>query len=356
MISISNRQRRMLVLIAALFLTTVHSGLGRPVSDAGAPADTLSSFVNRLRFDSPRQHGAMTIVPLCGVGRTSPVMTLSEALRGGTLMIHEIGEGRVNELEVENTGKSPVFTMAGQILVGAKQNRVLQHDLLLPPLSGKLTVEAYCVQHDRWTHGKELIFSKSENVSNVQVRQAATVARAQSAVWKSVDSTRAGAGVRAETDARDLNAVYEAAPVRASLKGYASAFGDLPLTVPDMQGAVVLLDGRIVAVDVFGDRVLLRHLWRPLLASYALDGARRDRMEVGGCNETARSFLRQAVESEMRRVPTAGSGALLELSGPQIRGDALIVSHSVLHLDLFPAGRATKSDVDGDEPPIFRRR
>jgi hypothetical protein len=348
---------RIFALIAAMLMSIV-SVLWS--ADASEPAEVVQHFLASLQLGTPRQHRSVIIVPLRAADAASGVETLSEALATRSLSIHEIGEGRVNQLEVENTGKLPVFIMAGQILVGAKQNRVLQHDVLLPPMSGRVTVEAFCVQHGRWSYEDGARkFSRSDNVSNPQVRQAAAVSKAQTAVWASVDDTRRAAGVGGEagrSDTSDLNGVYESATMKRKLGGMEEAFRDLPQRVPDMQGAIVIVDGEVAAVDVFGDRAVFRRLWRPLLASYVLDGLRVEKRGATDAARTARAFLAAARRAETRRVATPGSGTLLELIGEDLRGHALAggrLSRSVIHLDLFPTGRGA---MEGDEPPIYRPR
>lgn len=365
----SSRMRFSLVavLLALAILLTIDRVYSRPLPSDGQPADVLASFLGRAKLGAPKHNGPLTIIPLRIHDTPTGVHTLAQALTDGSLAIHEIGEGRVNQLEVENRGKTSVFIMAGQILVGAKQNRVLKYDLLLPPSSGRVTVEAFCVQHGRWSYqGDKKEFSHSDNVSNPAVRQAATVSKAQSTVWTSVDDTRqnvgAAAGPAERGDTSDLNDVYEKKEVRARITTFESAFRDLPQAIPDMQGAVVLLDGRIVAVDLFGDRSIFRRLWRPLLASYVLEGTRRNKGTLDSSSDTARAFLEQAMSSEIRRLATPGSGILVELMGRRVSGDALIAAQTVIHLDLFPGGKAGRNvdthqeNSQPNEPPIQRNR
>lgn len=355
-IKITRAMRAAIAIAVLAALCGLSRSEARPIREVASPAATIDQFIGRLQLGTPRQRGALTIVPIRCSDATSGVETLSEALKGNTLGVHEIGEGRVNQLEIENTGKIPVFVMAGQILVGAKQNRVLQHDLLLPPMSGRVTVEAFCVQHGRWSYenDKQKTFSRSDNFSNPQVRQAATVAKAQSEVWAKVDETRRAAGpAAAGRDTSDLNGLYEDKSTRTRIAQQQEAFSDLPQAVPDMQGAVVLLDGRVVALDVFGDRAVFRRLWRPLLASYVLEGSRSGKGDIDVGTHAARAFLQAARQGDVRRLATPGSGVLVELIASQVRGDALIGAHSVMHLGLFPGGHVTKGG-DSEEPAIIR--
>ncbi len=41
--------------------------------------------------------------------------------------------------------------LAGEILLGGKQNRVMTEDILLPPLSAPVDLQVYCVEQGRWS-------------------------------------------------------------------------------------------------------------------------------------------------------------------------------------------------------------
>src|SRR6185312_11829911 len=78
-----------------------------------------------------------------------------------TLLITERGSATVPELIVDNRGKLHVLLLAGEILVGGKQNRVLKEDVLLPPASGARNLGVYCVEQGRWNIGRTDFDSKS---------------------------------------------------------------------------------------------------------------------------------------------------------------------------------------------------
>ena len=62
------------------------------------------------------------------------IATLDEArARAPSSSLTEREQTTVPELLVDNRGKVAVLLLAGEILVGGKQNRVLKEDLLLPP-------------------------------------------------------------------------------------------------------------------------------------------------------------------------------------------------------------------------------
>ncbi len=69
----------------------------------------------------------------------------ADALKKGLVTISEVSEGgTVQKLYAINDGKEYVFFSDGDVLAGAKQNRVLQISILLEPKS-KTIIPVNCV-------------------------------------------------------------------------------------------------------------------------------------------------------------------------------------------------------------------
>jgi hypothetical protein len=60
-------------------------------------------------------------------------MTLDQALRDKALDVTEINEGgQVPAIEVANKSERMVFLMAGELLIGCKQDRLLNSSMMVP--------------------------------------------------------------------------------------------------------------------------------------------------------------------------------------------------------------------------------
>ena len=102
---------------------------------------------------SVEQMDVLTAVHLAGDGcDTFPCITAGRALEQGLLEVREVdAAGSVNNLLVLNASPQFVFMTDGDILAGAKQNRVVNTSVLLFPHS-KTVIPVSCVEAGRWTY------------------------------------------------------------------------------------------------------------------------------------------------------------------------------------------------------------
>src|ERR1044071_1177332 len=141
------------------------------------------------------------------------------------VIVHETEE--VNELAVENVSRAEeVFIQAGDIVKGGQQDRMLAVDLIVPARSGRVPVDAFCVEHGRWTaRGGELrsAFTISEQMASTkELKVAAKHARSQAEVWTQVAeaqnklSASTNANVQAPASESSLQLSLENEGVRKS--------------------------------------------------------------------------------------------------------------------------------------------
>src|SRR5262249_32219989 len=96
--------------------------------------------------------------------------TLDELMAAGALEVTEISErGSVPTLRVTNKSDLMAFLMAGEQLVGAKQNRVLNVSLMVPP-STTLDIPVSCVEAGRWQR-RSAKFASGGSMSHGKLRK-----------------------------------------------------------------------------------------------------------------------------------------------------------------------------------------
>src|SRR5689334_18768660 len=146
---------------------------------------------------------------------TSAFLTLEEGLSTGEVVVRERGseemvrgrDGRpvyipqptgasVNQLVLINRSKRPLLLLAGELVSGGKQDRVIGKDRIVPVGAPPLPLDVFCVEHGRWTGAAQ--FAAANTIVHPSVRERAAVDQKQAEVW---DAVRSGTTARSAPSA-----------------------------------------------------------------------------------------------------------------------------------------------------------
>jgi hypothetical protein len=311
---------------------------------------------------------------------TSGFLTLDEGLSRGEVLVTEQGaagmvrtrdDGRrhvtpnsasgasVNQLVLINRSKRPLLLLAGELVSGGKQDRIIGKDRIVPVGAEPLPLDVFCVEHGRWSSGSQFVASKT--IVHPSVREQAAIKQDQNEVWSAVSNgstaRAAAAAPRAVFSAADLSATVSAeAPTQSYDKIYKSrrVGGSVDSFVDAVQtrfakatshlkgeqvvGVIVAYGGEVAWSDIFASSDLFDQYWPKLLRSYAVEAlARPGLREVASAND-AREFLRrlngrETQESEPGvyrwREVTEGKLSLIELEA--LRPKPMMVHRLLLH-------------------------
>jgi hypothetical protein len=304
------------------------------------------------------QGESLRIVPILGPSHDTPPY---ELLRDQTLdrvQISEISEvGSVPILQVHNALDVRVYLMDGQELIGAKQNRILNTDVLIPA-GAKLTIPVSCVEQGRWHHVSPHFQHGKTSHATMRARKAGRVHASlrrrgthdanQAAVWDEVEECLQKAAVVSPTSA--LAAAYSQHDEK--LRDFRAQL-ELPA---DAVGVAAFHGSRFCGLDLFDRHATLKYFWESLLDSYAIDlldepvdpafGA-KERADVPTPQAIVRAHLeRAAAAGNWERFAPPGEGVDWRLDDPQVSGSALVWDERVvIHLQLFP--RSEQDDAQG---------
>ncbi|HEX8117941.1 MAG TPA: DUF6569 family protein [Pyrinomonadaceae bacterium] len=266
-----------------------------------------------LQVLAPVSYRNLTIFPVRGrdLQGSDAYITLDEGTKAGTVVITERGGGQaaratyphsaarqqnvaysggasVNELALVNRSGKKLMLLAGEVVVGGKQDRIVQEDRLIPPVSVPVALNVFCVEHGRWTpraagynsgggggrsargtvgpvqapapdDGK---FSSLGALAHPKLRGAAQDKKAQSEVWNEVSANNARLGTTNGTDT--YQEVYANKKVSAQMGDYLRAL-EREVLQPGVVGVVVARNGRAVWADVFASQRLFASYWPKLL-------------------------------------------------------------------------------------------
>lgn len=189
--------------------------------------------------------------------------------------------GDVNRLLLINHSDSKLILLAGEMVVGGKQDRIVQKDRLVASKDKPTVIEVFCVEQGRWTNttatfknaeisgfGGAPKAAVSGGIADPAVRGTAQARREQSAVWEEVGKKNRVLGAAAgET-------TYQAARTSAqNLKQQEPYLDALEAKVPgtDVVGAIVAVNGKLIWLDEFASAPLFRQYWPKLLRSYVME-------------------------------------------------------------------------------------
>jgi hypothetical protein len=197
-------------------------------------------------------------------------MSLQEALKANKIKITELNGGSVNTLEFENISKDTIMILAGEIVTGGKQDRVVGKDVLLLPKSGKVQVPVFCVEHGRWTpQGSGYQFNGYYGVTNGSVRKQAVVNKNQSQVWEKVaDMNKKN---KTETRTGTYAALQNSDTLKTELPKYMKHFENLMLEDTTYIGFVAVTGDTIISADLFANNQMFKKQAPQLVKSAAVE-------------------------------------------------------------------------------------
>lgn len=203
-----------------------------------------------------------------GVGNYT---SLQEAIKGKKIKISELDGGTVNTLEFENISlKDTIMILAGEVVTGGKQDRVVGQDLILPPKKGKVQVAVFCVEHGRWTpQGSGYQFSGHQGITSGKVRRGAVVDKNQSKVWEEVADVNKKN--KTETSTGTYAALQNSEALKTELPKYMSHFEKLMLADSNYIGFVAVTGDTIISADLFATNQMFRKQAPQLLKSVAVE-------------------------------------------------------------------------------------
>lgn len=289
-------------------------------------------FVTSVRVGDRATHGGLTVFWLHGAAGSAPpiaIATLEEARARGDLLISEREQAAVPTLVVDHRGPGHVLLLAGEILLGGKQNRVVREDALLPPRSGPITIAVYCVEQGRWVERSKRFDSRGAFAA--PALRSGVIARApQQRIWAEVD--RYAARAEASSSTGSYQAVWDKPEVKTYQAGVEHGIGRHPAA--GALGAAVFVGERLAGLDLFEDPGLFARQWPKLLGAYAVEMYDR-RTEPAPEAPPLRARLADLLE-RAARVPGsprrgAGVGVLFGFRVDQLHGAALLAEGRVVH-------------------------
>ena len=300
-----------------------------------SPQPPRSKPEGEWRLLDPATYENISVFPvISSYGQdTSPFLTLEEGLATGEVLVREQGsegmvrgrEGHpvyvpqynigatVGQLVLVNHSSRPLLLLAGELVSGGKQDRVIGKDRIVPVGAPPLPLDVFCVEHGRWTGSAQ--FSTANTIVHPSVRERAAVDQEQKEVW---DAVRNGTNLKAPAAApppkmpassiqgaiasngrtEAYAQIYQSRAVGVSIDDFVDqverrfASATSGLKGERVVGVIVAYGGEVAWSDIFASGDLFDHYWHKLLRSYAVEALARPTYREVASRDNANEFLR----------------------------------------------------------------
>jgi len=363
------------VIIAALSTITTFGGMAF-IWAAPHPSKASQRAEGDWRILDPVTYENIAVFPVVSGSSqdTGSFLTLEEGLASGEVIVSERGAAgmvrnrggvrpiavpqsdagaSVNQLVLINRSKRPLLLLAGELVSGGKQDRIIGKDRIVPVGAEPLPLDVFCVEHGRWT-GASSQFTSSNTIVHPSMREQAAVDQKQTEVWAAVAGGSTAAArlsaavpsapaprlstdtladaISSEAPTQSYRKIYEGRRVGGSVdefveqvqRRFARATGNLK--GEHVVGVIIAYGGEVAWSDIFASSDLFHQYWSKLLRSYAVEALARPALRETASADDAREFLRRPNGREVQeteagvyrwREITEGRLALIELDALQ---------------------------------------
>jgi hypothetical protein len=239
----------------------------------------------RTTLLAPIQVDSLTLTPIVVTAaglkdaKDDALLVLDEAMASRQVKIQEIADGSVNSLTFVNKADQPVFVLAGEVIIGGKQDRIIGRNTVIPARTTQ-AVPVYCVEHGRWD-GTTKEFTTAKALAHGRLRGRASYA-AQRDVWNEVAAKNVQRKTTSASDTYRRVAQQQSDGTLGTMeKQVNAALARMPAADRErMVGFAVALNGSVATVDLFASPALFKKLETKLVRSYLTEAvdvvARKD--------------------------------------------------------------------------------
>jgi hypothetical protein len=265
-----------------------------------------------------------------------------EIKAGGLIISESTGAGVVGKLTAINNTAAYLLLTDADVLVGAKQNRVMNKSILLAPLS-KTVIDVSCIERLRW-HYTSGSFSSPQSVADPDLRKekARTLSfmssgpedqnpDTQGVVWSHVNDRIREQGYDSKTESYEELINYR----------MEKAGNKFPICEPETgcNGLAVILDRTFISADLFGNADVYRYYF-PMLRDSAFRIASQGKKYKPVDHHEAYFKVLDAIDNfeaagRQHDLNYSGVGLYNSVENKEIVGSELSFEEQLIHSAIF---------------------
>jgi len=189
----------------------------------------------------------------------------------------------VNSLTIQNKSQDTIYLMAGDVVKGGKQDRLIAQDMIVPPRT-ITDISVFCVEPHRWNYEgnpdetseeqaardkKIFAFTGYYNVASNEIRKTAKQTKNQKAVWEKVGEWTAANN--AKSDSGSYTNLENSEDYTSKRNQYLKVFLNDFKNSNNTVGIIAVSGDKVLGCDIFNHPDLFDKQLPGLLHSYITD-------------------------------------------------------------------------------------
>lgn len=301
----------------------------------------ISNTLNQCGIGEIQSYKTLHLAPILSNNKNyQEYITLKKASKDKLVEFTETSD--VSSALISNLSSKPLFIMNGEILEGAKQNRVINDSIIIPKNSTK-PVDVSCVEEGRWSnkykgfkHSDEIFnmrsrWEKSKSVFDTKLRTGSRKSD-QSRVWDEIRTKQSRMGVHSRThSAKDTYMHYQ-----SNLREYEKQL----INLPDQVGLIFYLDNNYIGIDLFDSPGTFKEFSKKIIRSIAIDAIEiESNQRISSHPQIASRLLNQFMElmrnlkEEAIAAPYLGHEVVMNYPALNIFASATSNDDQIIHLN-----------------------
>ncbi len=300
----------------------------------------IANSLAELKVGEPQIVHNLTMIPLLKeTAAPADYLLLDQAMEQNVIEVSEVSDsGRVPELKVLNKSAKRILLLDGEELIGAKQNRILNVTVMVPP-SQTVTIPVSCVEAGRW-HRRSRNFSSAGRAHYAEGRArktrrvneslafAGTRRGSQGQVWADISQKSVRMDARSDTSASEVLYSRHRRHLDEYRKGVKA--------VSKQTGVIFNVNESTTGIDLFDSTEALSGCLDKLVESYALDAVDYRRIDKVENDEfDVKRFIDEISKVPSKTYPAVGEGDEHRFDYEDLSGGALVIDNQVVHLCAF---------------------
>lgn len=210
------------------------------------------------------------------------IISLESAFKSNSVTITEIKEQQVNAVELNNLSNSYIFILDGDIIKGAKQNRVINTSILVAPKS-KAIIPVSCIEEGRWddtddnfnysTHiaHNSIRYDKLKQINNKNKKEF-NFRASQQTVWNNVEE--------------NIHCLVAESPTKSHTDMFEKFNVDLESMTNhfdihnDSNGILIFVNNKLISCEIFNSKKLYSDYFNKILISAAMEAKIKNNIKV----------------------------------------------------------------------------